>query len=130
MDWYSVLLLGLPVVGLSAYIVVLQRMRAAQIIQAPSFALFTLFAAYGAILLFWVSIIFGAYSAMHALGFLALCFGGLPFFWWQAGRLRSSTSLSPYHAASYRLSRWYPIAFASIFVVAVLRNIRDLARVT
>ena len=130
MDWYSILFLGLPVVGIAAYIAVVWHMRVTNVAEPPAFALFTIFAAYGAVLLFWVSWIFGAYSAMHAATLVALCFGGLLFFSWQSYRLRPLVSRSRFHAASYQLSRWYPLAFASIFVVAALVDLRDLARVT
>jgi hypothetical protein len=71
---YTVLFLGLPVLGIALYAWLRWRMAATEVRAEPSVQLFAVFAAYGAMLLFGVSEAFGVWSFAHTLACAVLYF--------------------------------------------------------
>src|SRR4051812_450676 len=93
---YPILFLGLPVLGIAAYVGICIRMAGAT--PSPPYApLFFVFAGYGALLLFAVSIACAEWSGMHYVAAAGVIFVGAPWLVIQSAILRSTSSLSTYH---------------------------------
>ena len=97
---YTILFLGLPVIGVLLYRQLLHAMSAAAIVEPPRVPLFFVFAAYGAVLLFVVSECFRVWSGMHSLAAVGLFVVGVPWL------LVQGSSLAPY-LGCLRLSSCY-----------------------
>lgn len=115
---YTVLFLGLPVVGVLFYRSVLHAMSARAIAKPPSVPLFFVFAAYGAILLFVVSECFRAWSAMHSLAAVGLFVVGVPWLLVQGFLWRRTWSISAYHRTTITLSFAFPVTLALLVAFA------------
>ena len=116
---YATLFLGLPVVGVWLYYVLLRAMFAARVASPPSVPLFFVFAAYGAVLQFFVSGFFRVWSAMHSLTLLGLFVVAIPWLFVQGllwrrdlGRFR----LPPCHHHAELCLPARPCRFAGVFL--------------
>ncbi len=116
---YVVLFLGLPVLGVMAFLRLRARMVAA-VESPPVVPFFLLFAAYGALLLYIVSAMFGMWSAMHALGIVVLVFLGVPYFFIQGAFLNRAESKSGYHRIAAMLSFAFPFTLGALIGLAML----------
>src|SRR5688572_16929947 len=106
---YSVLLLGLPALGIAGFAVLWTKMERDAITAPPVVAFFTIFASYGALLLVGVSEMFDTWSAMHSLATAGLLLIGIPWLLVQGARLRRSGQPSRYHRAAANLSLGFPV---------------------
>ncbi|HLA64552.1 MAG TPA: hypothetical protein VK610_08990 [Rhodothermales bacterium] len=110
-------LVVVPACGVAWYVAVLRRMEREEVPEPPRGALFLVFAAYGLVLLFVLTLVPPmGYSGMHLLGAVALVFVGGPGMGVLALRLYPRRGLSRYHAAAYTLSA----AFAGGVFVLVM----------
>ena len=119
---YTLLFLGLPVVGVWLYLHVCRRMEETGVPSPPVVPLFAVFAACGAALLFAVSSAFGFWSGMHSIAFAGVLFVGVPWLIVQGVRLRRRRDLSPYHRAAAALSLSFPLALGVVIGIASLRS--------
>ena len=117
---YTVLFLGLPILGVAAFTALWIRMERAGIAAPPVGAFFAVFAGYGAVLLFGVSEIFGAWSAMHSLAASGILLVGIPWLLIQGTVLHRSRRPSRYHQTAAKLSLGFPIAVAALLGLALL----------
>ena len=115
---YTVLFLGLPVVGVWFYYVLLRAMFTARVARPPIVPLFFVFAAYGAVLQFFVSEFCRVWSAMHSLALFGLLFVAVPGLFVQGLWWRRTWALSGYHRATIALSLAFPAALASLIGVS------------
>ncbi len=114
---YTILFLGLPVIGVLLYCQLLRAMSAAAVAEPPRVPLFFVFAAYGAVLLFIVSECFRVWSGMHSLAAVGLFFVGVP--WLVQGFLwRRTWAISIYHRAIVALSFAFPVVLALLVAFA------------
>ena len=111
---YTVLFFGLPVVGVWLYYVLLRAMFAARVVSPPGVPLFFVFAAYGAVLQFFVSGFFRVWSGMHSITFAGLFVVAVPWLFVQGLFWRRTWSVSGYHRAAIALSFAFPVALASL----------------
>ena len=114
---YSTLFLGFPVLGVWLFRRVCARMAAAGVPEPPVVALFAVFAAYGAVLLFAVSTAFGYWSGMHSVAAVGLVAVGLPWLLVQGVVLWRRGRPSPYHRAAAALSLGFPAALGALFAL-------------
>ncbi len=114
---YGVLFLGLPVIGIAVYVHLCRRMRAEAFGEPPFISLFTIFAAYGAILLFGVSEFFHKWSALHSITFAALLFVGIPWMLVQGWKLTRPPVRTPYHRSLAVLSFGFPLVLGGLIAL-------------
>jgi hypothetical protein len=75
---YPLLFFGLPLLGIAAYVALCRRMRSS--VRYPPYApMFFIFAAYGAVLLFIVSVICNEWSGLLLFSVWCLVFIAAPF---------------------------------------------------
>ena len=117
---HNILFLALPPLGLLAYVVLVRRMIAARLPSPPSVPLFFVFAAYGAVVLFFISEMARVWSGMHSLALGALLVGS-PLLIAQGVLWRKTWSISRYHRATIALSFAFPVALAGLFAFAAAR---------
>ena len=116
---YALLFLGLPAVGVWLFARLCRRMAAAGVPAPPVVALFAVFAAYGAVLLFGVSEAFGVWSGMHSLAAVGLLVVGVPWLLIQGVVLARGRDRTPYHRAAAALSLAFPLTLAALYGLAV-----------
>jgi hypothetical protein len=112
---YATLFLGLPVLGVWLFARLCKQMAADDVPSRPVIALFFVFAAYGAVLLFAVSSALGVWSGMHSITMVGLVFVGVPWLVVQGISLYPRRSLSPYHEAAAALSLGFPLVLGALF---------------
>lgn len=120
---YTILFLGLPIIGVLLYRELLHAMSIAGVVSPPKVPLFFIFAAYGTVLLFVVSECFRVWSGMHSLTLVGLFFIGVPLLFAQGFLWRRTWAVSAYHRATITLSFTFPVALVLLvaFAVAVER---------
>ena len=118
--FYTVLFLGLPILGVAVFAALWVRMERDGIVDPPFGAFFAIFMGYGAVLLFVVSEIFHAWSAMHSLAFVGMLLVAMPWLVIQGELLRRSRQPSRYHRAAAHLSFGFPVAVAALLGLAWL----------
>jgi hypothetical protein len=116
---YGLLFLGLPVLGVWLFAQLCQRMVAAGVTEPPFVSFFAVFAAYGAVVLFAVSAVFGEWSGMHSLTAVGLVAVGVPWLLVQGALLLRRRARSPYHGAAAVLSLAFPLALAALYAFGV-----------
>jgi len=114
---YGLLFCGLPVLGVFAYLMLCVRM-ATRLPSPPYFPFFFIFAAYGAVLLFAVSIVFRQWSGMHSIAAVGLLFVGMPWLIVQSIVVRKSWSQSWYNRVAIVSGACFPVAIAALVLFA------------
>jgi hypothetical protein len=118
---YTILFLGLPVLGVWFFLRVRERMAVEKVPSPPEASLLAVFAAYGAVLLFAVSSVFDKWSGMHSIASVGLVFVGAPWLLVQGVVLHRHRARSPYHEAVSALSLAFPLVLgAFVWVVLAL----------
>lgn len=112
---YGLPFLGLPMLGVWLFSRLCQRMAAAGVPEPPVVSLFAVFAAYGVVLLFSVSALFGVWSGMHSLAAVGLVVVGVPWLLVQGLLLLRRRARSPYHRAAAVFSLALPLALAALY---------------
>ena len=119
--FYSVLFVGIPVLGIASYLSLVRHMLAAHVPSPPTIPLFCVFAAYDAVVLFGISELFRVWSGMHSLAAIGLVFVGLPWLIVQGFLLRRTSTLSVYHRVTVILSFAFPVALALLLAWVAVR---------
>ena len=117
---YTILFLGLPVLGIATFAALWLQMERDDIAAPPVTAFFAVFVGYGALLLFGVSEVFHAWSAMHSLAAAGIVFVGIPWLVIQGAMLRWRGQPSSYHRVTANLSFGFPLAVAAFAGLALL----------
>ena len=117
--WMITVFVLIPGAGIALYLAVLRQMDRADVRSAPRMALSKVFAAYGLVLLFALTLISPmGYSGMHGLGLIVLtCVVG-PGLGVQAYAMRGTRETSPYHRAACLLSAAFYPTFAVSLIAA------------
>ena len=97
-----------PLVGITVFLSVRERMLAKQIEQPPVVPLFLIFMTYGGWLMVFLTCLFWEWSGMATLGFLYLVLVAPIVMLVLAAMLNRRRRLSPYHFASFIASGVYP----------------------
>ena len=104
-----------PIVGLSAYLVLLKRMRSANVISPPDVPFFILFFTLGGCLTVLLTAWFWEWSGLASLGVLYLIFIAPALTAWLAWRLRVQRALSKFHACAFYIC----VAYTCLIVIGV-----------
>ncbi|KAA9327505.1 hypothetical protein F0P96_16110 [Hymenobacter busanensis] len=113
--------LFVPLIGLSFFLIIVNRMQRAHVGDAPILELFVVFATYGGLLLIVLTGLFWQWSGMASLGTFYSILGGPVVLAAAAYRLRRKRDISVYHELTFISSILYPfIAIGLILIIAVL----------
>lgn len=119
-DVYLTLLVALPAIGVWLFVRLRRRMRETAVPDPPGVRLAALFGAYGTLLFFGVSGLFGAWSALHSLIAAALVAVGTPWLVVQGGVTLLRGVPTAYHRAVAALSLAFPFVLIGCYFLVPL----------
>ncbi len=109
----------IPLTGLIYFIWLTQKMKRENVVNAPAFELFVVFATYGGLLLVALTTLFWQWSGMASIGTFYLILGAPITMGIIAYRQRKMKYVSRYHYSTYYASLSYfiiaPITFLLLF---------------